>query len=47
MVTTNDENLWRKIWSLKDHGKSYQAVYERNIPKDLNGFMSHLAQIFV
>ena len=33
MVTTNDENLWRKIWSLKDHGKSYQAVYERNIPK--------------
>ena len=33
MVTTNDENLWRKIWSLKDHGKSYQAVYERKHPK--------------
>lgn len=32
MVTTNDENLWRKIWSLKDHGKSYQAIYERKHP---------------
>ena len=29
MVTTNDESLWRKIWAYKDHGKSYEAVYER------------------
>jgi len=29
MVTTNDENLWRAMWSFKDHGKSYEAVYER------------------
>jgi dTDP-4-amino-4,6-dideoxygalactose transaminase len=29
MVTTNDEALWRKMWSYKDHGKSYEAVYER------------------
>lgn len=29
MVTTNDETLWRKMWSFKDHGKSYEAVYER------------------
>lgn len=29
MVTTNDESLWRKMWSYKDHGKSYEAVYER------------------
>jgi len=29
MVTTNDENLWRKMWAFKDHGKSYEAVYER------------------
>ena len=29
MVTTNDETLWRKMWSYKDHGKSYAAVYER------------------
>ena len=30
MVTTNDEVLWRKMWSYKDHGKSYEAVYERD-----------------
>jgi len=29
MVTTNDESLWRKMWAYKDHGKSYEAVYER------------------
>jgi dTDP-4-amino-4,6-dideoxygalactose transaminase len=29
MVTTSDESLWRKIWAYKDHGKSYEAVYER------------------
>lgn len=29
MVTTNDESLWRAMWEYKDHGKSYEAVYER------------------
>ena len=29
MVATNDESLWRKMWAYKDHGKSYEAVYER------------------
>ena len=29
MVTTNNESLWRKMWAHKDHGKSYEAVYER------------------
>lgn len=32
MVTTSDEALWRFMWSFKDHGKSYQAVYEREHP---------------
>ena len=32
MVTTNDEALWRAMWSIKDHGKSYEAVYERQHP---------------
>ncbi|RUO37293.1 aminotransferase [Aliidiomarina shirensis] len=32
MVTTNDEALWRSMWSYKDHGKSYEAVYEREHP---------------
>lgn len=30
MVTTNDESLWETIWSLKDHGKNYKAVYNHN-----------------
>ena len=29
MVTTNDEKLWERAWSYKDHGKSYDAVYNR------------------
>lgn len=32
MVTTNDLELWRRMWSYKDHGKSYEAVYERPHP---------------
>jgi dTDP-4-amino-4,6-dideoxygalactose transaminase len=32
MATTNDETLWRKMWAYKDHGKSYEAVYEREHP---------------
>jgi dTDP-4-amino-4,6-dideoxygalactose transaminase len=29
MVTCDDEALWRRMWAFKDHGKSYEAVYER------------------
>jgi len=29
MVTTQDESLWRAMWAYKDHGKSYDAVYNR------------------
>lgn len=32
MVTTNDRELWKKMWSYKDHGKSWEAVYERQHP---------------
>ncbi|KZZ35750.1 MULTISPECIES: DegT/DnrJ/EryC1/StrS aminotransferase family protein [unclassified Oleiphilus] len=32
MVTTNDKNLWNFMWSYKDHGKSYDAVYNREHP---------------
>ena len=32
MVTTNDKSLWSKMWSYKDHGKSYEAVYETKHP---------------
>ncbi|OYQ23100.1 MULTISPECIES: DegT/DnrJ/EryC1/StrS family aminotransferase [Pseudomonas] len=29
MVTTNDRSLWLKMWAYKDHGKSWEAIYER------------------
>lgn len=29
MLTTNDPDLWRRAWSFKDHGKSWDAVYNR------------------
>lgn len=29
MVTTSDRALWSRMWSIKDHGKSWEAVYER------------------
>ena len=29
MLTTNDEKIWQRSWSFKDHGKSYDAVYNR------------------
>ncbi|WLG58602.1 DegT/DnrJ/EryC1/StrS aminotransferase family protein [Pseudomonas extremorientalis] len=32
MVTTNDRKFWSDMWSFKDHGKSWEAVYERNHP---------------
>lgn len=32
MVTTNDASLWRSMWAYKDHGKSFEAVYERQHP---------------
>lgn len=30
MLVCNDEALWSKAWSYKDHGKSWSAVYEMN-----------------
>ncbi|MCF6439037.1 DegT/DnrJ/EryC1/StrS aminotransferase family protein [Pseudoalteromonas luteoviolacea] len=32
MVTTNSKELWSKMWSYKDHGKSYDAVYNKAHP---------------
>jgi dTDP-4-amino-4,6-dideoxygalactose transaminase len=32
MVTTNDESLWRAMWEYKDHGKSHEAVFNREHP---------------
>jgi len=32
MVTTDDMSLWDAMWSFKDHGKSWDAVYNREHP---------------
>ncbi|AUV87417.1 DegT/DnrJ/EryC1/StrS family aminotransferase [Vibrio campbellii] len=32
MVTTNDKTLWSTMWSYKDHGKSFDAIYNREHP---------------
>ena len=35
MLLCNDDALWRKAWSYKDHGKSWSAVYEK---RHTNGY---------
>ena len=32
MLVTNDEQLWRRAWSIKDHGKDYGAVFNTEHP---------------
>lgn len=32
MVTTNSKELWSAMWSYKDHGKSFDAIYNRKHP---------------
>jgi dTDP-4-amino-4,6-dideoxygalactose transaminase len=29
MITTNSKEIWERAWSFKDHGKSHDAVYNR------------------
>ena len=30
LFATDDEDVWRRAWSFKDHGKSYDAVFNRD-----------------
>jgi hypothetical protein len=32
MLCTDDEKVWNKAWAYKDHGKSWDAVYNREHP---------------
>lgn len=36
MLTCNDKDVWEKIWSYKDHGKSHAKAFEPSKPQ--NGF---------
>jgi len=31
MVVTNSKKIWSKVWSFKDHGKSYDTVYKNTV----------------
>ena len=33
MITTDNKDLWSKSWAYKDHGKSFDAVYNRKHPE--------------
>ena len=32
MLVTNDEEIWKKAWAFKDHGKSYDTVFNAQHP---------------
>lgn len=32
MITTNDHDIWEKIWTLKDHGKGHDTVFTKKHP---------------
>ena len=32
MLVTNDEALWKRAWAIKDHGKDYDAVFNKDHP---------------
>lgn len=32
MLATNDPELWSRAWAFKDHGKNYDAIYNRHHP---------------
>jgi dTDP-4-amino-4,6-dideoxygalactose transaminase len=32
LFVTNDEEVWKKAWAYKDHGKNYDAVFNRQHP---------------
>ena len=46
MVATNSSELWDSMWSLKDHGKSYDAVYSRAHPPGFRWLHSRLGSNF-
>ncbi len=32
MLVTDDQGVWERAWSIKDHGKDYATVYEKDHP---------------
>ena len=38
MLATNNKDIWSKVWSYRDNGKSYDAVYGNNEPNPGQSF---------
>ena len=36
MISTNNKQLWLKCWSLKDHGKNYNSVFNKSKSRHFN-----------
>jgi dTDP-4-amino-4,6-dideoxygalactose transaminase len=45
MLVMNDRDLWEKAWAYKDHGKSYDAVFNRAHPPGSAGCTNRSAAI--
>ena len=41
MVTTNNTELWKTMWSFKDHGKDYEAVHDHEFPPGFRWLHKH------
>ena len=46
MVTTNDHELWSRMWSYKDHGKVGKLSTSESTYQVFGGYMIPLAPIF-
>ena len=42
MITTNNKNLFLKIWSMKDHGKNYNSVFYKKHKTGFKWLHDHL-----
>ena len=47
LVTTNSQEIFEKIWSFKDHGKTVQSVFSSSHPPGFDGYMIISDLIFV
>lgn len=46
MVTTNDEKMWKKMWSIKDHGKDYNLTCNTKHPPGFRWLHNNLGSNF-
>lgn len=42
MITTQNKDIWEKIWTLKDHGKNYHKIYHQQHPPGFRLSLIHI-----